>query len=208
LGVSPGISRQIAIIDVLAVGGVSVCYLVLEAFQVPKRWSFVAIGAVLAAYATYLVRRRTESWRALGFRADNLREGLLPVGITTFVAAAGLIGIATLRGTAVRVSDLLVLLALYPAWALVQQLAFQGLLHNRLTMLVRAPVLQVLITAAAFACVHFGNPGLMVLTFLGGIVWSVLYRRWPNLWLLAGSHTVLAALAYPLVLADAPLSRL
>jgi membrane protease YdiL (CAAX protease family) len=75
-------------------------------------------------------------------------------------------------------------------------------------MLVRAPVLQVLITAAAFACVHFGNPGLMVLTFLGGIVWSVLYRRWPNLWLLAGSHTVLAALAYPLVLADAPLSRL
>lgn len=32
-------------------------------------------------------------------------------------------------------------------------------------------------------------------------------RRWPNLWLLAGSHTILAALAYPLVLGDAPLSR-
>ena len=200
-------SRQNAIIDVLAVVGVSVGYVILEALQVPKRWSFVAIGVVLAVYAIYLIRRRTESWRALGFRTDNLREGLLPVGIVTLVAAAGLIGVAALRGAEVRLSDVLVLLALYPVWALVQQLAFQGLLHQRLTTLVRAPLLQVLITAAAFACVHFGNRVLMGLTFLGGIAWSVLYRRWPNLWLLAGSHTVLAALVYPLVLADAPLSR-
>ena len=204
---SIGPSRQNAIIDVLAVVGVSGGYVILEALQVPKRWSFVAVGVVLAVYAIYLIRRRTESWRALGFRTDNLRDGLLPVGIMTVVAAGGLIGVAALRGAEVRLSDVLVLLALYPAWALVQQLAFQGLLHRRLMMLVRAPALQVLITAVAFACVHFGNAVLMAVTFLGGIAWSLLYRRWPNLWLLAGSHTVLAALVYPLVLADAPLSR-
>ena len=204
---SIGPSRQNAIIDVLAVVGVSGGYVILEALQVPKRWSFVAVGVVLAVYAIYLIRRRTESWRALGFRTDNLRDGLLPVGIMTVVAAGGLIGVAALRGAEVRLSDVLVLLALYPAWALVQQLAFQGLLHRRLMMLVRAPALQVLITAVSFACVHFGNAVLMAVTFLGGIAWSLLYRRWPNLWLLAGSHTVLAALVYPLVLADAPLSR-
>ena len=49
---------------------------------------------------------------------------------------------------------------------------------------------------------------LLALTFLAGIMWSLLYRRWPNLWLLAGSHSILAALAYPLLLGDAPLSRL
>jgi hypothetical protein len=203
----PAVSRQHAIIDVLAVGGVAVGYLILEALHVPKRWSFLAVGIVLAAYAVYLVRRRTESWHALGFRVDNLRAGLLPIGLTTFVAAVGLVTIGALRGAMVSWRAVLVLLALYPVWALVQQFAFQGLLHQRMRALVRAPALQVLVTAAAFASVHFGNRALMALTFLGGIVWSVLYRRWPNLWLLAGSHTVLAALAYPLVLGDTPLSR-
>src|SRR6266513_231627 len=95
-GHPPVSARQTAFIDVLAVVRVSVGYVILEAVQVPKRWSFVAIGVVHAVYAIYLIRRRTESWRALGFRTDNLREGLLPVGIVTFVAAAGLIGVATL----------------------------------------------------------------------------------------------------------------
>jgi membrane protease YdiL (CAAX protease family) len=66
---------------------------------------------------------------------------------------------------------------------------------------------QVLITASAFAAVHVGNARLVVLTFLAGVVWSIVYRRWPNLWLLAISHTVLASVVYPVMLADAPLSR-
>jgi membrane protease YdiL (CAAX protease family) len=89
----------------------------------------------------------------------------------------------------------------------VQQLGFQGLFHRGLVVLVPSPVVQVLLSAGAFALVHFGNPALLVLTFLAGVMWSLLYRRWPNLWLIAGSHTVLAALAYPLVLGDVPLSR-
>ncbi len=201
-------SRQIAIIDVVVVGSISLAYVALELLQVPKRWSFMAIGVALAVYAVYLVRRRSDSWRALGFRRDNLLAGLFPVGVCTFFAGGGLVVFAALRGQAVWGSEVLVLLALYPVWALVQQLAFQGLLHRRLTVLVRSPVLQVFITAAAFASVHFGNIALVALTFSAGVLWSVLYRRWPNLWLLAASHTVLAALAYPLVLADAPLSRL
>lgn len=75
-------------------------------------------------------------------------------------------------------------------------------------MLLPAPALQVLVTAAAFASVHIGNSTLVALTFVAGLMWSLLYRRWSNLWLLAGSQTILAALAYPLVLGDAPLSRI
>lgn len=202
------LSKRFAIIDVVAVAGVSLGYVLLETLDVSKRWSFLVVGVVLGVYAVYLTRRHTESWRGLGFRADNLKAGLLPVGATTLVAAAGIIGFAVLRGRALWTPNVVMLLVLYPLWALVQQLGFQGLLHQRLRELIRSPVLQVLITAAAFAGVHVGNPALMALTFAGGIAWSILYRRWPNLWLLAGSHTVLAALAYPLVLGDAPLSRL
>ena len=199
--------RRVAIIDVAVVGGMSLVYVALEALDVAKRWSFTVVGLALTIYAVFLVRRRTHSLYALGFRRDNLMSGLVPVGISTVAAGVGLVAWAIAHGGALWGKEVLILLALYPIWAIVQQLGFQGLFHRGLMALVPSPSLQVLGTAAAFACVHWGNPTLFGLTFIAGVGWSVLYRRWPNLWLLAGSHTVLAALAYPLVLGDIPLSR-
>ena len=187
---------------------VSIVYLTFELLKIPKRWSFVVAGLALVAYVTYLVLRRPHSWRDLGFRRDNLATGLIPVGVCTLVVGAGLVGFAAVQRRLVWQPEVLLLLALYPLWALAQQFAFQGLLHRGLRVLIQSPSLQVLITAAAFASVHVGNRTLLALTFSVGIMWSLFYRRWPNLWLLAGSHSVLAALAYPLVLGDAPLSRL
>ena len=203
----PG-ARRDACIDITVVVAVCLAYVSLESLHVAKRWSFLAMGKALALYSFYLVRRRTDSWRDLGFRMDNLRAGLVPAAIMTAVGAIGLVGFGLFERRAAWGPEALVLLGLYPAWALVQQLAFQGVLHRKLQLLIRPGWLQVLITAAAFSSVHFGNWLLAGLTFAAGVVWSVLYRRWPNLWLLAASHSILAALAYPLVLADAPLSRL
>ena len=200
--------RRDAIIDVTVVGGVCLVYVLLESLHVPKRWSFLAMGVALALYAVYLVRRRTDSWHELGFRTDNLRRALPPTIAFTALGSAALLGVGLWEKRTAWGPEALLLLALYPVWALAQQFAFQGILHRRLMALVRPPLLQVLMTAAAFASVHFGNRVLAGLTFTAGLVWSALYRRWPNLWLLAASHSILAALAYPLVLADAPLSRL
>jgi len=202
------VTRTEATIDVLIVIGACAAYVFLEAFQVPKRWSFLAMGLILAAYTVYLATRRTDSWHGFGFRTDNFRTGLLPIGLFTLIGAGAIVGIGVWQGRTAWGSKALILLSLYPVWALAQQFAFQGVLHRRLMLLVRSPALQVLITSVAFASVHFGNRLLFALTFVAGIAWSFIYRRWPNLWLLAGSHSILAALAYPLVLADAPLSRL
>ncbi len=173
-------SRHIAIGDVTLVLAVSLLYLGFELLRIPKRWSFLLAGLALGGYVAYLVFRRAHSWRDLGFRRDNLTAGLLPVGVCTFLVGAALVGFAAVQGRTIWQPAVLVLLVLYPLWAIAQQFA---------------ATLQVLITAAAFAIVHVGNPALFVLTFLAGIMWSLLYRRWPNLWLLAGSHSVLAALA-------------
>jgi CAAX prenyl protease-like protein len=205
--VKPPRSRRIAIIDVTFVVAISVTYVGLELLHIQKRWSFLAAGLALLTYILYLVRRRPHTWRDLGFRRDNIVAGLVPVGASTLLVGAALVAFAVERGRPIGQPTVLVLLALYPLWALAQQFAFQGLLHRGLSVLIRAPWLQVLITAAAFASVHAGNPTLLILTFAAGVMWSLLYRRWPNLWLLAGSHTILAAIAYPLVLGDAPLSR-
>jgi hypothetical protein len=188
--------------------GISLLYVILEALRAEKRWSFLAVGVAVTAYAIYLAMRRPHSWRDLGFRIDNLRAALLPIASFTLAACVALVGWAFAHGQPAWSPQVGVLLAVYPVWAVVQQLAFQGLLHRGLVVLIRSPVLQILITAAAFAAVHAGNNTLMALTFAAGVSWSLLYRRWPNIWLLAASHTILAAFVYPLVLMDAPLSRL
>jgi len=201
-------SRRTALLDVAIIVGVCLAYVALESFHVPKRWSFLVVGVTLVAYFVCLARRRTDSWRDLGLRTDNLRSAAIPVALFTALAGTGLVAWAVAHGQPLVRRQVLLLLALYPAWAIVQQLVFQGLLHRRLMVVVASPTLQAVITAAAFAAVHWGSAALVVLTFAAGLAWSVLYRRSPNLWLLAASHTVLAALAYPLVLGDAPLSRI
>lgn len=201
-------TRSTAIIDTAVIGGMSLAYVVMEALHVQKRWSFAVVGVALLVYGVLTARQRTHSLRDLGFRRDNLRAGLMPVGISTLIASGGLIAWAVALGRPLLGNQILILLALYPIWATVQQLAFQGVLHRGLMVLLPVPALQVLVTAAAFASVHIGNATLVALTFVAGLMWSLLYRRWPNLWLLAGSQTLLAALTYPLVLGDAPISRL
>lgn len=200
-------NRSHAIIDIVIVIGVCAAYVLLEALHVPKRWSFLVMGFALLSYAYYFARRRSDSWQALGLRTDNLRAALLPTAAITLGGATGLIGVGLWEGRTGWGAQALLLLVLYPLWALAQQFAFQGVLRRRLMLVVRPGLLQVLITAAAFASVHFGNPVLVALTFTAGLVWSAIYRYWPNLWVLAASHSILAALAYPIVLADAPLSR-
>ncbi|MCK6478989.1 MAG: CPBP family intramembrane metalloprotease [Planctomycetes bacterium] len=201
-------SRRIALLDAGVVAGASLAYVAAEALRVEKRWTFLGAALLLGAYGLHLARRRSPSWREAGFRADNLRAGLLPCAAFTAAAAGGLAAWGRASGAPLRTSDVLLLLALYPAWALLQQFAFQGLLHRALMVLLPSPAPRVLAVATAFAAVHAGDPVLVLLTFAAGIAWSLLYRRWPNLWLLAASHAVLAALAYPLVLGGAPLSRL
>jgi membrane protease YdiL (CAAX protease family) len=200
--------RSIALFDVAVILGTAGAYVALEALSVPKRWSFAFMGVALLAYGLHLWRRGTDSWFELGFRTDNLRAALVPIGTFTLIAAAGMVAFALAHSRSLWRSDLAFLLLLYPVWGIVQQAVFQGLFHRRLMLLIRSPFLQVLITALAFAAVHVGNPILVALTFPAGLVWSALFRRWPNLWLLGLSHAFLAALAYPLVLGDAPLSKL
>ena len=50
-----------------------------------------------------------------------------------------------------------------------------------------------------------GNAPLTGLTFVGGLVWSALFVRHPNVLALGISHGILATLAYPLLLGTNPL---
>ncbi len=201
------LSHCAAIIEVAVVLLVAVTYVALESLRVPKRWSYGAAALALIAFGVFVWRRRPDTWQDLGFRVDNLRSCTLPIGLTTLAFATALVvwALALHRAPWSKQSSLL--LCLYPPWALVQQGVFQGVLHRRLTVLCSSAWMPVIVTGMAFGAVHWGNTLLVGLTVCAGLAWSTLYRFWPNLFLLAASHSILAALAYPALLGDAPLSR-
>lgn len=201
-------SRRAAAQDVAAILLLSIAYVGAEAVHVRKRFTIGGVALALAVFAALLVRRGQDRCRDLGLRTDNLGSALAPVGAFTFLAALAIVGFAWIRGRSLWRADLAILLPVYPLWGVAQQLIFQGILHRRLMVLVRSAPVEVTLTAAAFATVHAGNLALVALTFAAGLVWSLLFRRWPNVIALGISHGVLAALAYPLVLGDAPLSRI
>jgi len=171
-----------------------------------KVWLLPAFAIALLGYGLATARGGRESWRDFGFRGDNLGASLLPVGAWTLLAAVLLAIWGTGHGRSLASPGIALLLPLYPLHGLAQQFFFQGILNRRLTTLLGRPIPAAFATATAFALVHFGNPVLMALTFPAGLVWSLLYQRRPNLWMLGLSHGILAALAYPLVLGENPLA--
>lgn len=82
--------------------------------------------------------------------------------------------------------------ALYFPWALLQQYIFQFYWHGRWLRLVPAQAALVL-TALAFAAVHFPRWPVMLVTLAAGAFWSYCYYRWRELLPLAASHAVLGA---------------
>ena len=132
-----------------------------------------------------------DSRQRLGWRLDTFGAALLRLLPVSLLAAVG----AAATGWFLRSIDppesAAVALGTYLAWALLQQYALQSVVLLRLEdagLRAAAP----LAAATLFASAHAPNPGLLVLTFLGGLLWCSTFRRHPNVFAVAISHAILA----------------
>ena len=150
----------------------------------------IIVAAMLASNIAH-----GDSLKRLGIRFDNF-SAATRMTIRPTVAAAVAIAVISITVALPGVSIQRVVLnfVYYIGWGFAQQYALQGFVLVRLIDAGfdrRAPVCA----AAVFALIHAPNPGLMVMVFLGGWLWSTLFRREPNLLVLAVSHTFLAVVA-------------
>lgn len=143
--------------------------------------------AVALAYALSL-RRDTQSppWHWLGSRRTWLAAAAAPAVALALVLAWGQPAhLAALRGADI---------AVYLAWALLQQYLVNAVVADRLRLGGLAPRWSVLLAAAAFALLHAPNAGLMAFTFGAGLFWTALWLRRRALLPLAASHALAACI--------------
>jgi len=183
LVIATWLDRQLLFI--LAAGAAWITFLAISAYRdptAPREWGFTRLGF-----------------------GRSLRL-LLPFALLAVPATAGY---GLLAGTLLLSWRLVPLLALYPAWGLVQQFLVVGLLAGALRRHGRLPDgVIVAVTSLLFAAVHLPSIPLAVVAGLMGAITTSVYFRAGNLFALGLFHGWVASLAYFFVLGIDPLAAL
>ena len=160
--------------------------------QFVARWTWVIF--VVWIVASFLVHRETA--RTLGWRGDNLWPATVQALAVFTPVAAGLVIAGFLLGASRHFpSNLISVVASYAAFCLLQQVALNSFLHNRMLSLVRNEWVAAGLTGAIFAVCHWPNPLLVPLTFAGGAAMAWMFGRVRNVIPLAIGQALLGLLA-------------
>jgi hypothetical protein len=190
---NPRVERWLSLADVIFLPAFILWF--IWRLQFTARWSWMVLLAWLVT--SFLLHQDTP--RTLGWRADNLwpatKQALLAFG----AMAAGLLAIGIVFGAQKHPPPNLISgsrLWSYFTFCLLQQVALNSLLHNRMLSLVRKQWLAAGSTAAIFAACHWPNPVLVPLTFVGGAVMAWLFGRQRNIIPLAIGQALLGSIVF------------
>ncbi len=154
--------------------------------------------ALFLAFTVLSSRRHGDTRADLGIRLDTFRRALAEAAVV-FSPALLLtlaIGLFFRSGSHVTIRHItLSLLGGYP-WALFQQYGLQCVISRRLRVLIPQAAAHDAVCAAIFAALHLPNPFLTVVTFGAGYCFCALFRRCPNLFVLALAHAVASTILY------------
>ncbi len=163
--------------------------------QFTERLSWIVVFVWLVG--SFLIHRDTP--KTLGIRADNLwpatKQAAIVYGV--FVLALFLTGLAL--GQQLHAPPnyrSLGRLWNYFAFCLVQQIALNSLLTNRLVSLVNRRWLASLIAGAIFSALHWPNPVLVPLTLVAGTAMAWMFARERNILPLAFGQSLLGSLVW------------
>ena len=164
----------------------------------------VAVSLAFVGYVGWRIRRTPNVLRIWGIRKDNLvpaalaQSGLVAVGVVGLVSYAAVVTSIALPNT------FWLTIVLYPIWGIAQQFALQNMIAKNLTTVLTKPVWLAVGAATLFAISHYPRLELVALTFVSGIFFTLVYRKFPNLWAVGTAHGLLGSLVFYLVLNEDP----
>jgi membrane protease YdiL (CAAX protease family) len=145
-----------------------------------------------------------DSPKTIGWRADNLWAACKRSAIVLVPLMLGVILVGILLGALHRPVGHLIdrkHLFGYMSFCLLQQVALNSYATNRLLEVPLSRLQAALLSGAIFAALHWPNPVLVPLTFIGGAVMAWLFARERNILPLAVAQGILGTLvwwAFPL----------
>jgi hypothetical protein len=203
--VSATLLRWLAWLDVAGIAVLVPVFIWRLQSSAPRSW--VAFPIWIAA--SFLIHLDTP--KSLGWRGDNLWPATKQALLAFAIFALILLGIGFALGTLGDPFSLRPLpggtglrpglpglrrLWLYFAFCLLQQVALQSFLNNRLLVLVRNPRISSLLAGGIFAVCHWPNPVLVPTTLIGGTTLAWLFARHRNVLPLAVGQALLGTLAW------------
>lgn len=185
--------RYVTFVETLALSGIVALF--IWKLQTSQPWSWVIFPVWLTI--SFLVHRDTP--KTLGWRADNLwpaaRQGLF--FFLASVAAICITGIAL--GALHHLPEHLFnrhRFVGYLAFCVLQQVAMNSYVMNRLLDSVGEPHLSALLAGVIFAAVHWPNPVLIPITLIGGFAMCLLFARQRNILPLVLGQAILGGLIW------------
>lgn len=166
---------------------------------IPFAYRFHVLAVVLLSFIAHSVHRGYRP-RDVGFTLDQSWNSLRWNVLFCAIGGIGLYctyrsGLLMPRTSSSSLACFLLYIVLL---APVQELIFRGILFAEMKRCRNiAPRMMVLISTITFSYLHiiYNHPALLLITFVSGLVWGMLYLRWPSIWGISLSHSLLGALA-------------
>jgi hypothetical protein len=193
-----GLYRWSCLVEALAFAGFVGAF--IWKFQVSAPWTWRVILVWLAA--SFLLRRDTP--KTMGWRADNLWRATKRSAWFFGVSSLLLYFAGLFLGMAHRLPAHLIAprrFGGYLAFCLLQQVGLNSFLTNRLLAAFEKPVPAAVVAGVLFGALHWPNPVLVPLTFVGGVAMAWLFATERNILPLTLGQALLGALvwwAFPL----------
>ncbi|HEX4945092.1 MAG TPA: CPBP family intramembrane glutamic endopeptidase [Blastocatellia bacterium] len=190
--------RGVSILEIASVtGSVLLTAWVLNPLQLQQRWLEALPGLCALVLMVHSHRVHGETLAQLGFTTRYFGQAVRKLALPMLMVGAVLVGVGYWANSLNFGSRFWYSLIVLPFWGLTQQYILQGFIYRRLKLILGAErtTLAIFLAAFLFALVHAPNGPLMLLTLIGGWVWTWVYERAPNLLALGLSHALMSAVA-------------
>ena len=166
---------------------------------IPFEYRFYVSFFVIVSFLLFALQRKYR-FRELGYRVDNFASSLCWNAIFCVLGSLSLY-YASKYGllNPVKSYDIPYVYIFYVVFlAPVQELLFRGVIFAEMRRIGNIDFRVVLLVSTfSFCFLHiiYNRPLLLIVSLVSGLIWGVIYIKWPNIWGVSLSHALLGIVA-------------